>query len=104
MIDKHLFQDTKLLLYKLPVDEQVHRYNYRLVGSGSNRHREPTDEILGTYDSVLKLKPATSVQYQIVQGLVKDHKDWLHSLDFAEGIVTIVGTGSLIRRLLCLIY
>jgi hypothetical protein len=104
MIDKDLFKDTKILLYKLPETEQVKRYNYRLVGSGTNRHREPTDEVLGCFDSVLKLKPATNVQYQIVQGMCKDHKDWLHSLDFTDGVLTLVGAGQLARRILCLIY
>jgi hypothetical protein len=106
MLDKELFGNTKILIYKLPKEEQAKRFNFKYVGSGKDRVRVPTDEVVGEFDSVAKIKPCGIAHYESIKSLTKDHTDCLHNLTFDanEGLVTIVANGSLVRRIFCLIY
>ena len=102
MLDPNIFKATKFMTYRLPEDQAKKRYNWVVKGSGKERHREETDELVGIYDRVLLIKPASNTMLQIVTSLTKDHKDWVESITLDGDTITVIGTGSLIRRLFCL--
>ena len=104
MYDTNLFKAQKFMVYRLPDEQAVKRYAYIIKGSGKERQRVQTDEVIGIYDRVMKIKPASQTMLQLVTGMTKDHKDWVDSITYEDDTITVVGTGSLIRRLLCLMF